>query len=368
MKKRITLFGTFFIFCVLIRLSAGPVSLEPGEIAELRALVATNAAAAQQFSNQRRTAEAALSAAPDPIEKVVTEGHLANDPLKIRTEASLADMGKIASLAWTWAVTGGARYADKARQFILTWAEVNHPDGDAINETQFEPLIVSYDLLRGTFPAGDRLKIDGWLRHKADVLWKDRCGLTENWFSHRLKVVGLIGWTIGDQTLIADAVDGFHRQIGGNFKPDGASTDFYKRDALHYHIYTVEPLLTLARTAERCGLRFFEFPAADGATLHRGVDFVVPFATAAKTHIEFVHSQVSFDRKRAQNGQGEYQAHPWKPRAAIGMFSQAAWFRPEYGVLAARLAGHLDETFFNWQMVINAVSHRRIEAKYKAKI
>jgi len=31
-------------------------------------------------------------------------------------------------------------------------------------------------------------------------------------------------------------------------------------------------------------------------------------------------------------------------------------FRPEYGTLAANLAGHPGEPFFNRQMVINAVS------------
>ena len=220
-------------------------------------------------------------------------------------------------------MTGDARYADKARAFILAWAEANQPDGDAINETQFEPLIVSYDLLRGTFSTADRLKVDGWLRHKATVLWNDRRGLSDNWFSHRLKVAGLIGWTIDDGTLVAEAVDGFHRQINRNFKPDGASTDFYLRDALHYHLYDVEPLLTLARTAERSGQKFFDYPATNGATLQRGVDFVVPFANGTKTHVEFVNSKVKFDQKRAQNGQGEYQPHVWNPHAAIGLFSAA---------------------------------------------
>jgi len=91
--------------------------------------------------------------------------------------------------------------------------------------------------------------------------------------------------------------------------------------------------------------------------LKSGVDFVVPFATGAKTHMEFANSKVAFDKKRAQNGQAEYQHHLWEPKAATKMFSQAAWFRPEYGVLAAKLAEHPGEKFFSWQMVINAVSH-----------
>ena len=355
--KTIALFLGVAALAVLPQLRAGPVSLEPAEIVQLRALIATNPAAAKQYSSIAREAKSALNATPNPIEKVVSEGHLANDPLKVRTEQSLADMEKIESLAWTWALTDEARYADKAREFILAWAAVNHSDGDAINETAFEPLIVSYDLLRGTFSVTDRRTVDDWLRTKASVLWNDRRGLTENWYSHRLKTVGLIGWTINDPTLISEAMDGFHRQINDNFKPDGASMDFYLRDALHYHLYDVEPLLVLARTAERSGQKLFDYPAKNGATLQSGVDFVVPFATGAKTHMEFVNSKVKFDLKRAQNGQSDYGPHLWQPYQAITLFSEAAWFRPEYGVLAAKLARHPGETFFNWQMVINAVSH-----------
>ena len=355
MNLKLPIFGALLLLAALAA-PAGSVSLEPDEVLRLRALVATNATVAKQFSDLRKSADSALGAVPNPVEKVVTEGRLANDPLKNRTQASLRDMEKITSLAWAWTVTDDARYAGKAREFILAWAKVNHPDGDAINETTFEPLIEAYDLTRGTFSPADRKTVDDWLREKANVLWKDHRGLTDNWFSHRLKIVGLIGWTIGDETLAAETVSGFHRQINSNFKPDGASTDFYKRDALHYHLYDVEPLLTLARAAERNGENFFGYQATNGATLQSGVDFVAPFAEGAKTHVEFANSTVAFDRKRAQNGQGEYQPHPWKPKAAVQLFSQAAWFRPEYGVLAARLAGQPGEIYFNRQMVINAVS------------
>jgi Alginate lyase len=342
--------------CTAIGLHAGTVSLLPDEITQLRSLVATNEAAARQFKWVQRTALAALADAPNPIVKVVTEGHLDKDPLKIRTEVSLNDMFKIELLGWAWAVTGDPRYAGKAHEFILAWARVNQPDGDAINETQFEPLIVAYDLLRGTFSEAERQTVDDWLRHKANVLWADHRGLSNNWYSHRLKIVGLIGWTIGDQSLITETVRAFHWQINHNFKPDGSSGDFYLRDALHYHLYDVEPLLSLARVAERNDQDFFDYTATNGATLRSGVDFIVPFATGEKTHIEFVKSKVPFDLKRAQNGQREYQPHVWRPAEAIGIFSVAAWFRPEYGVLAARLTGHPDETFLNWQMVLNAVT------------
>ncbi|HTB85873.1 MAG TPA: alginate lyase family protein [Candidatus Sulfotelmatobacter sp.] len=345
----------FFIFATA-GLRAGTVSLLPDEIAQLRSLIATNPEAKAQFLVLQRTAQRALNGTPDPVEKIITEGRLAGNPDKVRTDKSLADMTRIQSLAWTWAATDDARFAAKAREFILAWAKLNQPDGDAINETQLEPLITSYDLLRGTFSDADRQTVDDWLRNHAQVSWKDHRGLKENWYSHRLKTVGLIGWTIGDATLVAEVVNGFQRQINSNIKPDGATTDFYLRDAFHYHLYDVEPLLTLARVAERNGKDFYGFKATNGATLGSGVAFVVPYADGEKTHVEFVNSKVQFDRKRAANGQGDYQPHVWNPHSSVTMFSLAAWFEPRYQVLAAKLAGHPDENYFNWQMVLNAVS------------
>jgi hypothetical protein len=355
MKTAILLLG-MFLGGLLVRLPAGPVSLQPDEIVQLRGLVATNAAAASQFSILQRRAEAALGDAPHPLEKVVTEGRLDNDPAKLRTLAALVDLDKIEALAWVWAVTADPRCAHQARVFILAWAQVNRPDGDPINETRFEPLIAGYDLLRGTFSEGDRRRVDDWLRHKAIVLAESRRKVGDNWYSHRLKVVGLIAWTIDDPALIADTVAGFHEQINHNLRANGAASDFYQRDALHYQVYDLEPLLTLARTADRAGQDFFDYAAANGATLKRGVDFVVPFANGTKTHVEFVNSKVPFDRKRAQNGQSLFQPHVWEPAAAATLFSQAAWFGADDGRLAARLAGHPGETCFNWLSVINAVS------------
>jgi hypothetical protein len=337
-------------------LNAGTVSLLPDEIVQLRSLVATNAEAKMQFAALERAAQRSLDATPGPVEKIVSEGKLEGNPLKVRTEKSLGDMDKIESLAWTWAVTDDARYSTKAREFILAWAKVNQPDGDAINETKLEPLITGYDLLRGMFSDADRQTVDDWLRSHAQMSWIDHRGLKENWYSHRLKTVGLIGWSIHDAALVAEAEDGFHRQINANFKPDGASTDFYLRDAFHYHLYDVEPLLTLARVAERNGQHFYAFKDTNGASLSSGVAFVVPYAEGEKTHVEFANSKVNFDRKRAANGQGEYAPHNWNPRGATMMFTQASWFEPRYEMLAAKLANHPGEEFFNWQMVLNAVS------------
>lgn len=350
---------SILLFFAPLRSGAGPVSLTSEEIQQLRSLVATNSAAAEQFAQMQKAADAALKETPHPVGKIVSEGHLASDPRKIQSVAALADMAKAESLAWAWAVTGEDRYAAQGRKFILAWAAVYKAEGNPINETKFEPMVVAYDLLRPGFTDAERTLTDAWLRNKAETLLAKPKLQTINWGSHRLKMIGLIGLTLKDDSLTERALSLFRTHVGQDLQRSGSSVDYQQRDALHYHLYTIKPMLVLARAAARSGTNLFDYRAHTGATLHRSVDFVVPFATGEKTHLEFAHSKVSYDRKRARSGETGYQVHQWDPKASIKVFTLAAWFSPSYGKLAAKIAGKPDQEFIDWQMVINAVSRVR---------
>src|SRR5262245_12452041 len=96
--------------------------------------------AAALFAGIRQQADRALADQPNPIERIQTEGKLSNDPVRVRTGQSLADMRKLEALAYAYAVTGDEKYATKARQFVLAWAKANHSAGDPIDDTNLEPL------------------------------------------------------------------------------------------------------------------------------------------------------------------------------------------------------------------------------------
>jgi hypothetical protein len=273
--------------------------------------------------------------------------------MKMRTRASLKDMAKIKALVWAWAITMDMRYAGKARDFILSWMRVNNSDGDPINETQFEPLIEAYGLLRANFSAAERKQIDAWLRNKADMLWNNHHNRRGNWQSHRLKIVGEIGTAIGDERLWALADDGFKMQLEDSFEPSGVSLDFIKRDALHYHLYSVQPLLALACVAQGRGEMLFDYQAPNGVSLRQAVDFVKPYAFGKMKHIEFVHSQVKFDHKRAEAGETEYNFHQWQPKESVKMFTEAGCMDHGYDAIAAKVNGTPDNPFVNWRAVLN---------------
>lgn len=343
-------------FAAVLPAAAGVVSLRDSEVPALRRLVRTDPAAASRFAEVRSAADRALNATPDPVERVFSAAHLASDPKKVRSLKALADVKKAESLAWAGVVSGDARYTAQARRFLVAWAETNRADGNSINESKFEPMIVAYDLVRPGCSGEERRKIDAWLRSKAETLAKKSWG--NNWACHQMKIVGLTGHVLGDAKLIRFANEGLLKRVDGSVKPDGSTEDFHERDALHYQIYFIQPLLTLARAGERAGEPLFAKKGPHGTSLKVALDFVTPYATGKETHVEFARSKVAFDRQRAAAGEKEYIPHPWTPGSAIELYREAAWFDAAYGRLAGRLAGKSGERFPDWQSVVFAVAKK----------
>jgi hypothetical protein len=358
MKKCGLCFGILVVLYVLLPGPglAGSVTMEPDEVAVLRTLLARDAPAAAHFAMVRKVADAALLVRPDPVVQVVSEGRLASDPKKVRTVAALKDMAKAEALAWTWAVTADTRYANKGREYILAWVAVNQSDGNPINETKFEPLIEAYDLLRSGFSQTDRATVDDWLRKKASLLLSSTRGAGGNWQSHRIKIVGLISATIEDPNLWKAAEDAFKDQIRNSFESSGVSIDFKRRDAMHYHLYSIQPLLAMACVAQRRGDALYTYRADSGASLERAVEFVVPYAAGEKKHVEFANSEVQFDRKRAAAGEKNYIPHDWSPKSATSMFAEAGCVDPRYNKFAASVSGFPDKPYANWRTVLNVAS------------
>ena len=350
------LFATM-IALLSTRISAAQCALFTStEQARLIELTRENGAARNLFGVLKAQADTALSQRPNPIETIQTEGKLAGDPAKTATQAALKDMRALSVLGYAYAVTGQASYAAKARRIILAWAEKNHPTGDPIDETNLEPLIVAYDLTRETFPDDAMKTADAYLRKIVQAEWSVR-QVTNNWQSHRLKIVGLAAYVLRDDALITKAIEGFKKQVEANLNPDGSSYDFHERDALHYHVYDLEPLLTLAIAAQKHGLNLYDYTSKGGASLRQSVRFLIPYCTGEKQHHEFVHSKVKFDRTRAENGQEEYQVgHLFRPEEAFAALSLAAYFDDAVEPVIGKLAGQNRNLMASWTLLLNAAS------------
>ena len=291
---------------------------------------------------QLRLANAALHATAHPIAVLSTAGRLKGDPVKANTEASLGDMRQIQALAVAYALTGEARYATKAGDYLGRWAAVNQPTGQPIDETGLEPAIFAYRIVRKELPTGTRHDVDDWMRRiaRAEIASRDpKCKTaTNNWQSHRLKSVGLIGIALDDDALIAYARDGLKRQIGDNLRPDSQSIDFIERDALSYHVYDLRPLVTLALAFSECGEDLYHWQARNGASLERSLQWLLPYLRGDKTHAEFVGSDVAFDKARSRNGEaGHVIGSAYAPRDALPLLSLTAAYDPDNAGLVTQL-------------------------------
>lgn len=340
---------------------AGPASLTDAQRAKLIALVKADAEAKARFASLRTAADAALSAEPNPIKSIRSEGKLKSDPEKIRTGESMHDVPKVEALGWADAVTGEAPYAAKAKQFLVAWAKVNESRGDPIDDTGLEGMIVAYDLIHATCDASESRTIEKWLRQVADAevasgKSKKVTSTINNWHSHRLKIVGLIGLTLKDAKLTEYVTGAFHELADHNLYPDGSTYDFHERDALHYHCYDLEPLLTLAIAARQAGLGdWYAWQAPKGGSIAKSVAFLVPYCRGDQKHAEWVHSKVEFDRKRAESGDPHYKAGtPFEPKSGRRTLELAAFFDPSLNELVVKLSGAKATRFATWQQVLNA--------------
>jgi hypothetical protein len=332
-----------------------PQTFAPSATA-VRELIAAEASARDRMAEVRTLATPVLAETPQPVATIVSQGRLMNDPERIRSLAALRDMGRIHALASVWLVEESAAHAAKAREFILAWIRTNHSTGDAINDTKLEPLLWACDWLASTWSADEQALLNAWLRELHDRVLRARAlppSRYNNNFSHRIKTAGLCALLLHDAAAIARIAELLEAQIRENLRPDGSSFDFHERDALHYHCYTLEPLLTLAIAYRAQGRDYYHHVSTTGSSLEKSVRFLLPYCTGEKTHGEFAQSKNEFDRQRGEAGDRQFVAgRPFAPREALRTLELAAAFDPTLRPRVATLAGQPEAAYPTWNTVI----------------
>jgi len=351
----------FLFFSIASQTKAQYVGLNDKEISSLQKLVKKDNDVKKIYSSLKKIADEALGQTPNPIDTVVSEGHLATDPKKIITVRSLKDIDKINALAFAYKVENNVSYLNKLSAFLSSWVTVNKPQGNPINDTKFEDLFVAYDLVKNNIPSSSKQTIENWLAKMADEeirTGKNKAKTTSfnNWNSHRLKVIGLIAYILGNESYKKYIDEELPIQIEKNLLPDGSGFDFLERDALHYHVYTLEPLISLATVVKRAtGKDYYNYSSSTGSSIKKSIDFLIPFVTGEKTHGEYVNSKVAFDRKRAENKEAGFEIGAnFKPGHAIPVLIQSAYFQPENMEVVKKATGNNNE-YPTWQAVLNAL-------------
>ena len=315
--------------------TAPRIALSARQRESLKEALRTNPAAVHAFEPIKTIADRALKENPRPLKRIVSEGRLHSDPEKTRSLEARRDLFKIEALGYAYTASDQTEYGDKVREFILAWARAYESDGNPINETEFVRLMKGYDLTRTFFSASERVEVERWLLRMAE---KETAGIRpgtsaarNNHMSHRLKIIGHAAYLLPDPTALRWTTAEYKRHLERNLNADGSTFDFEQRNALHYHVYDLLPLVELAIAADHNGENLYDHATSTRATLEKAIAFLIPYINGEKTHREFVHSSVKFDRERSDAGDPSIRVGAaWKAEEGRRLFDLAGYFSPRF--------------------------------------
>jgi hypothetical protein len=335
------------------------VSLNPSETKKLKNQIKNNPETQKLYLGFEKATLKYLDEQPNPIDTIRTEGLLKGNPKKEKTRLALADMNKIFALALQYQLSGEQKYLNKCVEFLTAWAKINQPNGDPIDDTNLDPAVEAYDLIKKDIPAADKKLIEQWLSGTA---WAEinskrmkagRATAINNWNAHRLKEVGEIGYALNNQELINWTIENLKSHININLYPDGTSLDFKERDAMHYHIYDLEPMLKLAIIIDRAkGTNFYTYESPKGSSIKKSVEWLIPYINGEKQHEEYVNTTVKFDHDRAKNNEpGFAPGTMFKADLALPVLKLAVYFDPTQIDLLKKVNDNRN----NWSMVLDEI-------------
>ncbi len=249
-----------------------------------------------------RSADRHLNRAPHAAARVHVEGTLPGQGIYDQSLEALRDFPAARDLALAARLTGDARYAEAATRLIAAWIATYQVSFNPIDETGFDALMVAWDLLaadrRIGLESGYGRLLHAFSRGYLDHPLKGQTA-TNNWNSHRVKLIVLAAYALDDPTLIAEARAAYVSQLRANIRADGSTLDFELRDAIHYVVYDLEPLSMAALAARQHGQDWI----GDGdAALIRALAWLEPYAAGRRTHQEFANTRIAFDRTRRDAG------------------------------------------------------------------
>lgn len=283
-----------------------------------------------------RAAERTVARPPQPMRRVHTEGTLPHQGIYDESLAAMRDMPAMRDLAIAGRITGDSRYTEAAARYAGAWAATYTPSFNPIDETGFDGLFLAWDLVPPAERAPHAQAMDTLLQGFASgyphQTVRGSTG-TNNWNSHRAKIAALASFATGDAALIAQARVKFESQVDINIDADGLTLDFGLRDALHYVVYDLEPLVMVVLAARRHGQDWY---GAGGGKIGRALTWLLAYAAGEKIHQEFVNSTVSFDAARRNAGVKGFDG-PFEPTVARSLYAMAARIDPTYRALAQSL-------------------------------
>lgn len=308
-----------------------------------------------------RRATAALNQPSAAVAQLHVEGGMAGQSDYDAGQAAQRSLATLRDLALAWRVTGERRFLDALARNADAWTATYRVSLNPVDEECFERVVFAADLAGDDLSPATRAGLArlfgdlaaGYLDFIAASRRRTlRATDRNNWNSHRVKIATLAAYATGDPALIDRARLAFELQVERNIAASGEVTDFGERDALHYVVYSLQPLATACAAALAHGERWIDrAPAAAAGSVRRGVDWLLPYVEGAKTHEEFVNSKVRFDAQRAAAGVAGFRGR-WQRAGALDLMALAAHVDPAYRPTYERLAMETRRQASDWLRIL----------------
>ncbi len=309
------------------------VILDSIEIAKLRRVISQDERAKYLYDSIASLARAHSQEAPRPLKRLHYEGLLETNPDRIDTRKSLEDMDKVIDFIYASYGSDDPVFARKTKQFVLAWAQTYQPTGNPINENKFVALYWGYYLFLDHFSEREQQDVEEWMMAIARQEMGRKHTPNNNWEAKRQKMIGIIGSVTGNDSLKAFAQRGFRAYISTAYFPDGSSADLKERDALHYHVSGLKPMLSASINLSKFDTLFnsYDYTTPSGASIRKSVEYVVPYARGELERKEWVNTTVALDKERAAAGLAEYQPGSlFDPQEAVPLFEWAVYCQPAW--------------------------------------
>ncbi|MEQ0054635.1 alginate lyase family protein [Klebsiella sp. JN_Kp127] len=279
---------------------------------------------------------------PSPMQQVHTESMLAGQDIYIQSIKSEKDLRLMLVSAIAWKNGMGNVWLEASKEYLLAWIKTYEPEYHPINETVFDQLIQTYAIIKSNLSPQERSDINKYLYNWANgyitrinnapkgISWYS------NWQSHRIKLITLIAVATDNDHLFNESRRLFQKQIEENMNSEGEVVDFKQRDAIHYVVYDLQPLLQAALAAMSRGEDWYHWIAPNNASLEKGVNWLTPYVTGEKTHNEFINSKIKLDAIRKQRGLKNFNGI-FRPEEAKSVYWLASAFNASYEPLALKL-------------------------------
>ena len=216
-----------------------------------------------------------------------TEGTLPHEGIYDESEEAEKDLGLMRDAALAWRATGNEAYLRLVDRFLFAWITTYQPSFNPIDETNFESLILAYDLTASALPVKTRNAANAFIT-------KMVTGYVADIDKQKRPLTGHVSEQLAEPPDQADCDGRVHHRRPQAYQRGAAAVSWsisattsrrMDRRSISPNAtrcttstYDLQPLVTAALAARRHNRNWLTERAQSGATLAAALNWLTPYA------------------------------------------------------------------------------------------